>query len=206
MTHARLGNDIDRWPRWLLIAYYITFPVSGATLFALILLGYMFVSPVVMLGIYIYVCLPREVATMADSLSSTGEATKMMTLVLNTGMKLRNGRAQDHGRQGQMPEVQGREIAARPTHRRQGGRASSQEWWRFPHVVPQLRRREDDGVSTRLNTDPLYATAGILRRDLGQRLYRFCRAIEQSQHGQRPGLQGVRLADNRSGRDRTVSA
>jgi len=45
-------------------------------------------------------------------------------------------------------------------------------------------------MSSRLNTDPLYATAGILRRDLGQRLCRFCRAIEQSQHGRRPGLQG----------------
>ena len=52
-------------------------------------------------------------------------------------------------------------------------------------------------MSARLNTDPLYAT-GILRRDLGQRLCLFCRAIGQSQHGQRPGLQGVRLADNRS--------
>jgi hypothetical protein len=52
--------DIDRWPRWLLIAYYITFPVSGPTLFALILLGYMFVSPVVMLGMCIYVSLPAR--------------------------------------------------------------------------------------------------------------------------------------------------
>jgi len=52
--------DIDRWPRWLLIAYYITFPVSGPTLFALMLLGCMFLSLVLMLGICISVFLPAR--------------------------------------------------------------------------------------------------------------------------------------------------
>lgn len=44
--------DIENWPRWLYIAYCVTFPVSGPAILLVGMLFTLFIGPVLILACY----------------------------------------------------------------------------------------------------------------------------------------------------------